>query len=189
MNNSQFQSQMIQHMQQNLQSHQSMMTLMINDPTHRQQMMDHMMDDQQFMQSLMGNQTFQRNWMYPYTMQNWRMGPGMGTGMMGGSMMNWDGNPSNAQPVQIDEVMITLDAWNTRNGTPYQPLRIQVEQGTEVTWTNNDNVVHTVTDVNNEFDSNLISPGESWSYTFTSDGDYNYYCAMHPWMRGIVQVQ
>lgn len=74
------------------------------------------------------------------------------------------------------------------SATPYQPLRIQVEEGAEVTWTNNDSVVHTVTDVNNAFDSNLINADESWSYTFNTEGTYNYYCTMHPWMRGAVEV-
>jgi plastocyanin len=189
MNDPQFQSPMFQHMQQNPQFHQNMMSPMISDPTLRQQMMGYMMNDQQFMQSMMGNATFQRNWMYPYTTQNWRMGPGMGSGMMGGSMMNWGGNPSSSQAVQTDEVTIPQDAWKTSSTTPYQPLRIQVEEGTEVTWTNEDSVVHTVTDVNNTFDSNIIAAGESWSYTFDSEGMYNYYCTMHPWMRGIVDVQ
>lgn len=181
--------QMMGWMYQNPQFHQNMMSPMISDPTLRQQMMGYMMNDQQFMQSMMGNATFQRNWMYPYTTQNWRMGPGMGSGMMGGSMMNWGGNPSSSQAVQTDEVTIPQDAWKTSSTTPYQPLRIQVEEGTEVTWTNEDSVVHTVTDVNNTFDSNIIAAGESWSYTFDSEGMYNYYCTMHPWMRGIVDVQ
>jgi plastocyanin len=190
MSDPQFQSQMVQHMQQNQQFHQNTMTPMIDDPTLRQQMMGYMMNDQQFMQQWMGNSTFQRNWMYPYATENWRMGPGMGSGMMGGSMMNWGAaNPSNSQAVETSEVTIPTDAWSTRSTSPYQPLRIQIEEGTEVTWTNNDSMVHTVTDVENNFDSNLIDAGESWSYTFNAEGTYNYYCTMHPWMRGAVLVE
>lgn len=179
---------MVQHMQQNQKFHQNMMTPMMSDPALRQQMMGYMMNDQQFMQQWMANSTFQRNWMYPYTTQNWMMGPGMGAGMMGGSMMNWGVNPSNSQAVETSEVTIPKDAWSTSSTTPYQPIRIQVQEGTEVTWTNDDSVVHTVTDVD-KFDSNLINAGESWSYTFTEEGTYNYYCTLHPWMKGTVEVE
>jgi plastocyanin len=189
MSDPQFQNQMIQHMQQNQQFHQNMIGSMTYDPTLRQHMMGHMMNNQQFMQQWMGDPTFQRNWMYPYTTENWRMGPGMGPGMMGGSMMNWGGNPITSEAVQTDEVTIPIDAWKTSSTTPYQPLRIQVENGIEVTWTNEDSVVHTVTDVNNEFDSGIINADESWSYKFDSEGTYHYYCTLHPWMRGIVEVQ
>jgi plastocyanin len=189
MNDPQFQNQMIEYMQQNQQLHQNMMTPMIGNPALRQQTMGYMMNDPQFMRQWMSDSTFQRNWMYPYTTENWRMGPGMGAGMMGGPMMNWGVNPNDSQAVEANEVTIPNDAWNTRSTTPYQPLRIQVQEGTEVTWTNEDSVVHTVTDVNNEFDSNLIGAGESWSYTFTEEGTYDYYCTLHPWMRGAVLVQ
>ena len=188
MNDPQFQSQMTLHMQQNQQIHQNMMTPMLTNPALRQQMMGYMMNDQQFMQQWMTNSTFQRNWMYPYTTQNWIMGPGMGAGMMGGSMMNWGVNPSNSQAVETNQITIPNDAWSTSSTTPYEPIRIQVLGGTEVTWTNDDSVVHTVTDVNNKFDSNLINSGESWSYTFTEEGTYNYYCTLHPWMKGTVEV-
>lgn len=189
MNDPQFQNQMVQYMQQNQQFHQNMMSPMLSNPTLRQQMMGYMMGDRQFMQQWMANSTFQQNWMYPYTTQNWMMGPGMGAGMMGGSMMNYGINPNNSQAVETSQVTIPKDAWSTKSTTPYQPLRIQVAEGTKVTWTNADSVVHTVTDVNNNFDSNLINPGESWSYTFTKEGTYNYYCTLHPWMRGTVEVK
>ena len=104
-------------------------------------------------------------------------------------MMNWGVNPGNSQAVETNEVTIPKDAWSTSSTTPYEPIRIQVQEGTEVTWTNDDSVVHTVTDVNNKFDSNLINSGESWSYTFTEEGTYNYYCTLHPWMKGTVEVK
>jgi plastocyanin len=189
MNDPQFQNQMIQQMQQNQQFHREMMAPMVNDPALRQHMMGYMMDNQQFMQHWMSNSTFQRDWMYPYATENWRMGPGMGAGMMGGSMMNYGNNPNNSEAVETNEVTIPDGAWSTRSTAPYQPLRIQIQAGTEVKWTNEDSAVHTVTDVDNAFDSNLISAGESWSHTFGEEGAYNYYCTVHPWMRGAVLVQ
>ena len=60
--------------------------------------------------------------------------------------------------------------------------------GTTVTWTNNDTMAHTVTAVDNSFDSGMIAPGQSWSYTFDRPGTFEYYCTLHPWMRAKVEV-
>lgn len=189
MSDPQFSQQMLQRMQQNQQFMQNTMNSMMNDPTVNQQMMGMMMQNQQFMQQWMSNSQFQQNWMYPHMMQNWRMGPGMGPGMMmGGSMMNYGINPTTSPAVMTDKVVIPDDAWNPRLADPYQPLRIEVQAGTTVTWTNEDSVVHTVTDVDNRFDSQLIEPGGSWSYTFDDEGEYVYYCTIHPWMKGSVKV-
>jgi len=66
-----------------------------------------------------------------------------------------------------------------------------VQVGDTVTWYNNDTVSHTVTSYppgSVPLDSPTLSPGETWSYTFTSDGTYEYYCTIHTTMRGTVVV-
>jgi len=61
--------------------------------------------------------------------------------------------------------------------------------GTTVTWTNNDTgMVHTVTAVDGSFDSAILQPGQSFSYTFNDPGDFEYFCSPHPWMRARVSV-
>jgi plastocyanin len=88
----------------------------------------------------------------------------------------------------------------------YNPADITVPVGTTVTWVNQDAVGHTVTegDPNSPktanlrvFDSSgealtgkvsLIGPGQSWSYTFTTPGTYEYYCIVHPYMIGQITV-
>jgi plastocyanin len=88
----------------------------------------------------------------------------------------------------------------------YSPADITVPVGTTVTWVNQDSVGHTVTegDPNSPkpanlrvFDSSgealtskvaLIGPAQSWSYTFTTPGTYEYYCIVHPYMIGYVTV-
>jgi plastocyanin len=57
-----------------------------------------------------------------------------------------------------------------------------------ITWTNNDNMVHTVTSRTGLFDSGLIEAGMTWTYTFDTPGIYNYYCTLHPWTNGTVTV-
>jgi len=77
----------------------------------------------------------------------------------------------------------------------YDPEVIQIAVGTKVIWENNDNTIHTVTSGNpNEgpdglFDSGLISVGDSFEYTFTIPGKEDYYCIVHPWMIGSVDVE
>ncbi len=72
----------------------------------------------------------------------------------------------------------------------YSPQTITVVIGVNntITWINNDNAVHTVTDTG-VFDSGFIQPGQSWSYTFTTPGTYQYHCTIHPWMTGTVIVK
>ncbi len=39
------------------------------------------------------------------------------------------------------------------------------------------------------FDSGLFKPDSSWAFKFNKTGTYNYFCTIHPWMEGIVQVK
>lgn len=66
---------------------------------------------------------------------------------------------------------------------------MKIERGTKVTWINNDNQIHTVTELNNQFDSGNILVGERWSYTFETAGTSTYYCATHPSMEAKVIVE
>jgi len=77
----------------------------------------------------------------------------------------------------------------------YDPEIIQIEVGTKVIWKNNDSTIHTVTSGSPDkgpdglFDSDLISGGNSFEHTFTSVGKTDYYCIVHPWMIGSVDVE
>jgi amicyanin len=70
----------------------------------------------------------------------------------------------------------------------FDSAEITVPVGTTVTWTNNDPVAHTVTDVNQAWDSGLFESGATYSRTFTETGTYDYYCIPHPMMVGKVVV-
>jgi len=48
---------------------------------------------------------------------------------------------------------------------------------------------HTVTSTTGLFDSGILNPGQTWSYTFVQAGVYNYYCTLHSWMKGNVTVK
>jgi len=76
---------------------------------------------------------------------------------------------------------------------------IHVLPGDTIKWSNADTEFHTVTsgispDLGGEgpdgiFDSEFFSVGASWSYRFTDEGAYPYYCTLHEWMTGIVVVK
>ncbi|MET7567374.1 plastocyanin/azurin family copper-binding protein [Streptomyces sp. NPDC005492] len=68
--------------------------------------------------------------------------------------------------------------------------QLVVKVGDTVRWTNKDSAPHTVTTTKApvKFDSGTLNQGDSWSYTFTKAGTYEYYCAVHPDMVASVKV-
>ncbi len=72
----------------------------------------------------------------------------------------------------------------------FNPGTVTVKVGTKVTWTNNDSAPHTVTsDSGSPLNSkSILSPGQSFSYTFTTAGTFPYHCTIHPTMKGQVVV-
>ncbi|HEX6256016.1 MAG TPA: plastocyanin/azurin family copper-binding protein [Euzebyales bacterium] len=78
---------------------------------------------------------------------------------------------------------------DAENPGDYSVNVLEVSVGDTVTWTNDEaGVVHTVTAADESFNSGLLGPGQSWSYTFTEPGEFEYFCTPHPWMRAKVIV-
>jgi plastocyanin len=72
----------------------------------------------------------------------------------------------------------------------FGPMTVTVAAGTTVTWTNNDDVPHTVvSDDKTTFKSKALDTGEHFSYTFSKPGKYPYFCSVHPKMLAEVVVQ
>ena len=72
----------------------------------------------------------------------------------------------------------------------FGPQALTVPVGTTVTWTNRDDIPHTV--VANDkttFKSKVMDTDESFSFTFTKPGEYGYFCSLHPHMTGKVIVK
>lgn len=70
----------------------------------------------------------------------------------------------------------------------FNPPTLEVAVGTTVTWINNDNAPHTATEQGGGFNSGRLSRGDSFSFTFTEPGTYNYICSFHPRMSGTIIV-
>ena len=73
-------------------------------------------------------------------------------------------------------------------GFAFQPETASVAAGTELTWTNEDPEAHTVTADNEAFDSGPIDPGQTYSVSVDESGAVTYLCAIHPSMKGTIQV-
>ena len=71
----------------------------------------------------------------------------------------------------------------------FAPETIKVSVGTTVTWTNRDDIPHTVVSTDGVFKSKVRDTDEKFSFTFTKAGTYPYYCSVHPKMTGKVVVQ
>jgi amicyanin len=76
----------------------------------------------------------------------------------------------------------------------FNPSSVTVKKGGAVTWFNMDTIEHTVTSGTHEqetglFDSGLLGHMQSFSFTFTETGTYEYHCDPHPWMSGTVIVE
>lgn len=68
----------------------------------------------------------------------------------------------------------------------FDPMKVEIEPGQTVVWTNMDQATHTVTA--DEFSSKSLESGESFTHTFTETGTFDYSCTIHPNMKGIVVV-
>jgi plastocyanin len=71
----------------------------------------------------------------------------------------------------------------------FGPAAITVAAGTTVTWTNRDDIPHTVVADDKSFKSKVLDTDEKFSYTFSKPGTYPYFCSVHPKMTGKVIVQ
>ena len=71
----------------------------------------------------------------------------------------------------------------------FVPARLTVKAGTTVTWRNEDDIPHTVTSAARLFKSKALDTDDSFSFTFTEPGIYEYFCSLHPRMTATIVVE
>ena len=71
----------------------------------------------------------------------------------------------------------------------FAPQRVTVKAGTTVTWTNEDDVPHTIASSSKLFKSKALDTKDRFSFTFTTPGTYEYFCSLHPHMTGTIVVE
>jgi len=76
----------------------------------------------------------------------------------------------------------------------YIPFSVSINVGDTVVWSNDDSAAHTVTSgtpsdgPDGVFDSSIFMTGTTFKQTFSESGNYDYFCMVHPWMVGQIQV-
>ncbi len=101
----------------------------------------------------------------------------------------------NMTSVSKNEVEIVPGASSPSNGKNFDPASITVSVGTTVKWENKDTTLHTVTsgsaeagDSGKVFDSSYLAAGKEFQHKFDTAGTFDYYCTLHPFMKGKVVV-
>ena len=70
----------------------------------------------------------------------------------------------------------------------FEPAQLTVKVGQTVTWTNRDDIPHTVVCAG-KFRSKTMDTDGTFSFTFAAPGEYKYFCSLHPHMTGAVKVE
>jgi plastocyanin len=115
-------------------------------------------------------------------------------GNMSGNTTTMGGNQS-ASPSSVSEVIIAAGSSTPSNAKFYEPPTLTISKGTGVIWKNADSTLHTVTSGTAEggesgtvFDSSYMAAGKTFQWTFSDAGTFDYYCTLHPYMKGQVVV-
>lgn len=64
-----------------------------------------------------------------------------------------------------------------------------VKVGTIVTWTNADDIPHTVVSNDGIFKSKVLDTNDHFTFTFAKPGQFGYFCSLHPHMTGTIVVK
>jgi plastocyanin len=74
----------------------------------------------------------------------------------------------------------------------FDPADVTVKVGDTVTWTNSDDIQHTVTKIKGpgaQFDSGNLDPGDTFEETFDKKGTIDYVCTIHAGQEGSITVK
>jgi plastocyanin len=102
---------------------------------------------------------------------------------LGGIVAEHQGFVTSAQEKPASTAEVKIDNF------VFGPAAITVAAGTTVTWTNRDDIPHTVVSTDKVFKSKVLDTDEKFSFTFTKPGEYPYFCSIHPKMTGKVIVR
>jgi plastocyanin len=71
----------------------------------------------------------------------------------------------------------------------FTPATITVKTGTQITWTNADDIPHTVVSDDHTFKSKVLDTDDKFTFTPAKPGTYPYFCSIHPKMTGKLVVE
>jgi plastocyanin len=88
-----------------------------------------------------------------------------------------------AAPAAAGKAEVKIDNFN------FSPVALTVKAGTQITWTNGDDIPHTVVSDGQAFKSKVLGSGEKFTFTAAKPGTYSYSCSIHPNMTGKLVVE
>jgi len=71
----------------------------------------------------------------------------------------------------------------------FSPATLTIAKGSKVTWTNQDDIPHTIVMLGAGVHSKALDTDNSFSYQFDKAGTFAYICGLHPHMHGEIVVQ
>jgi len=71
----------------------------------------------------------------------------------------------------------------------FTPQEVKVKAGVTITWTNRDDIPHTVVSNDEAFKSKALDTDDKFTTTLTRPGTYSYFCSIHPKMQGRIIVE
>ena len=74
------------------------------------------------------------------------------------------------------------------DGNAFVPATITVARGSVVRWTNLDNAQHNAVMLDGSCGTATLDKGQTGALRFNLAGTYQYYCTIHPNMRGTLVV-
>jgi 3',5'-cyclic-AMP phosphodiesterase len=115
-----------------------------------------------------------------------KVDPGILRSLLGITSVGYvEGNQSLAI---VDSSLAETTATNvTIDNFSFLPQKLTVSAGTTVTWTNHDDMPHTVVSVDGVFKSKALDTGDTFQWTFPQKGSFAYFCSMHAHMKGSVE--
>ena len=85
-------------------------------------------------------------------------------------------------PVRAADMEVNIDNF------AFTPKELTVKAGTIIVFRNRDDIPHSVVGSTGEFHSKALDTDDSFSFTFTKAGTYDYSCGLHPKMQGRIVV-
>lgn len=111
------------------------------------------------------------------------------SGSDGGSSGGNEAQAGQEAPFELDAAPVEATEVTAVKSYKFEPQVIEVNAGSEVTWTNEDDFPHNVHLLTGTDETHDLPIGQSVSVAFDDAGDYYYECSIHPQtMRGKVIV-
>ena len=70
----------------------------------------------------------------------------------------------------------------------FKPDTLTVRMGTTLVWENEDDIPHSIVEAQGKFRSAALDTGDTFSFTFDKVGAFDYFCGLHPFMKGKIVV-